>query len=264
MLYEGVIRKMRTEDGKPVQYLWELGSDFLQMNQTQGKKLEIKHLKNECLNCGQDRPIFRMGYCQSCFFEVPQTGEWLIKPELSTAHLDQADRDLAYEKQIQLQPHIVYLADTGGVKVGVTRKTQVPTRWFDQGASRALPVVETPNRYLAGVAEVALKERVSDKTVPARMLTDVRSEESLETCWEELKTLLPEEVRPYEIENPEARDIAFPVREYPAKIKSFRLDSQPEFSGTLVGIRGQYLIFESQLALNLRGHEGYYIGLNIR
>lgn len=254
---------MRTEDGKPVQYLWELGSDFLQMNQAQGKKLEIKHLKNQCLNCTQDRPIFRMGYCQSCFFEVPQAGEWLIKPELSTAHLDQADRDLDYEKQIQLQPHIVYLADTGGVKVGVTRKTQVPTRWFDQGASRALPVLETPNRYLAGVAEVALKERVSDKTVPTRMLTDVHSEASLEECWQDLKSLLPDEVQPFEIENPKAWDITFPVLEYPPKVKSFRLDSQPEFTGTLIGIRGQYLLFDNQLALNLRGHEGYYIGLNI-
>ena len=91
-------------------------------------------------------------------------GDWIMRPELSTAHLDIEDRDLAYEKKVQLQPHIVYLALSSEVKVGVTRKTQVPTRWIDQGAVQAIPIVEVPNRYLAGITEVALKNHFADKT----------------------------------------------------------------------------------------------------
>ena len=94
----------------------------------------------------------------------PAVGDWIMKPELSTAHLDIEDRDLEYEKRIQLQPHVVYLALSSEVKVGVTRKTQVPTRWIDQGAVQAIPIVEVPNRYLAGITEVALKNHFADKT----------------------------------------------------------------------------------------------------
>ncbi len=93
-----------------------------------------------------------------------------MKPELSTAHLDIEDRDLDYEKRVQLQPHIVYLALSSEVKVGVTRKTQVPTRWIDQGAVQAIPIVEVPNRYLAGITEVALKNHFADKTNWQKML----------------------------------------------------------------------------------------------
>ena len=87
-----------------------------------------------------------------------------MHPELSTAHLDKEDRDLEYEKKVQLKPHVVYLANSSNVKVGVTRKSQIPTRWIDQGAHEAIEIVEVPNRYLAGITEVALKDYVADKT----------------------------------------------------------------------------------------------------
>ena len=105
--------------------------------------------------------IFRQGFCKSCFYENPAAGDWVMRPELSKAHLNQADRDLEYEKKIQLQPHIIYLALSSHLKVGVTRKTQIPTRWIDQGAHEAMTIIEVPNRYLAGIGEVALKEYFS-------------------------------------------------------------------------------------------------------
>lgn len=104
------------------------------------------------------------GFCKSCFFEVPQAADWVMRPELSKAHLGIEERDLSYEKEMQLQPHIVYLANSSEVKVGVTRKSQIPTRWIDQGAHEAILLVEVPNRYLAGITEVALKNHISDKT----------------------------------------------------------------------------------------------------
>ncbi len=114
------------------------------------------------MNCGLDKPIFRMGYCKNCFFIVPQTSSFVLRPEESKAHLDVEVIDLDWEKQMQLQPHIVYLANTGGLKVGVTRKTQVPTRWIDQGATQVLPFIEVENRYLAGISEVAIAQHISD------------------------------------------------------------------------------------------------------
>ena len=108
------------------------------------------------MNCKSDQEIFRQGFCKKCFFDLPSTADWVIRPEMSKAHLGIEERDLDYEKQVQLQPHILYLAYTSGVKVGVTRKSQVPTRWIDQGAIMAVEIVEVPNRYLAGISEVSL------------------------------------------------------------------------------------------------------------
>ncbi|HAI41370.1 MAG TPA: DUF2797 domain-containing protein, partial [Maribacter sp.] len=105
MQYEGVLRKMQTEIGSPIQYYMLFESDFLNVNQVLDKSLKIEFIKHQCLNCGNDRPIYRQGFCRTCFFEIPSAGDWIMRPELSKAHLDQEDRDLAYEKKVQLQPH---------------------------------------------------------------------------------------------------------------------------------------------------------------
>ena len=164
MEYQGVLKKMKTENLTEIQYYLDMKTDFLNMNQLLNKELSINFVKYECLNCHSENKIYRQGFCKSCFFEIPNAADWIMKPELSKAHLDIEDRDLAYEKSVQLKPHIVYLANSGNVKVGVTRKGQVPTRWIDQGAHEAIEIVEVPNRYLAGITEVALKEFVADKT----------------------------------------------------------------------------------------------------
>lgn len=156
--FKGVLKKMSTHYKKPIQYFLNLERDFLHINQLLGKNIQIQFEKYQCLNCGANKKIFRQGFCYDCFQETPRAGDWIMKPELSKAHLDEEDRDLAYEKKVQLQPHIVYLANSSSVKVGVTRKSQVPTRWIDQGAHEAIQILETPNRYLAGIAEVALKD----------------------------------------------------------------------------------------------------------
>src|SRR6056297_2388304 len=220
MQYEGVLKKMQTEIGSPIQYYLVFESDFLNINQILNKELTINFLKHQCLNCGNDRPIFRQGFCKSCFFEIPSAGDWIMRPELSTAHLDQEDRDLAYEKKVQLQPHIVYLANSSNIKVGVTRKTQIPTRWIDQGAHEAIEIVEVPNRYLAGITEVALKDH------------------DLVSWRNKLKSYIPKEALPYFIENNTETNLEFPVLQFPEKVKSLNLDKNPEYFGTLKGIKG--------------------------
>lgn len=264
MQYQGVLRKMQTEIGDPIQYYLLFDGDFLNLNQVLNKELSITFIKFQCLNCGEDRPIFRQGFCRNCFYEVPTAGDWIMRPELSKAHLDQEDRDLEYEKKVQLQPHIVYLANSSNIKVGVTRKSQVPTRWIDQGAHEAIEIVEVPNRYLAGITEVALKDHIADKTNWRKMLTNDVDDEDLIAYRNKLKNYIPEEALDYYIENNEETHMIFPVMQYPEKVKSLNLGKTPHYKGLLKGIKGQYLIFEDNTVFNVRGNEGYVVGLEIQ
>lgn len=263
MMFEGVLTKMQTENSKPVNYYLVLGANYINFNQLINKYIGLKFLKFECLNCHLDKPIYRQGFCKSCFFETPKAADWIIRPELSQAHLDIEDRDLAYEKEMQLQPHIVYLANSSSIKVGVTRKNQVPTRWIDQGAHEALEILETPNRYLAGIAEVALKDHVADKTNWRKMLQNDIIDEDLKAYSVELKNYLPEEVKPYFIEDNSETNIEFPVEAYPLKPKSLNLLKTPEYQGVLKGIKGQYLIFEDQTVFNVRSNEGLVVAIEV-
>ena len=263
MLYQGVLTKMETEFNNPIQYFLVFENDFINMNQMLNKTIKISFIKHQCLNCSQDKPIYRQGFCQSCFFEIPQAADWIMRPELSTAHLDKEDRDLEYEKKVQLQPHIVYLANSSNVKVGVTRKTQVPTRWIDQGAHEAIEIVEVPNRYLAGITEIALKEHVSDKTNWRTMLKNEIVDENLVEWRERLKDFIPEEAKDYFIESNTETNLDFPVNKYPTKPKSLNLSKTNEYTGKLVGIKGQYLIFEDETVFNVRSNEGLFVGIDV-
>lgn len=263
MTYEGVLTKMETEFSQPIQYYLVFENDFLNMNQLLDKTITIQFVKFQCLNCGLDKPIYRQGFCKSCFFDIPQAADWIMRPELSTAHLDQEDRDLAYEKKVQLQPHVVYLANSSNVKVGVTRKSQIPTRWIDQGAHEAIEIVEVPNRYLAGITEVALKEHVSDKTNWRTMLKNEIVDENLVEWRERLKQYVPDEAKDYFIESNTETNLEFPVLQYPEKPNSLNLDKTATYKGVLKGIKGQYLLFEDQTVFNIRGSEGYVVSIDI-
>jgi Protein of unknown function (DUF2797) len=263
MKYQGVLTKMQTEFGQPIQYFLVFKNDFLNINQLLNKTLKINFVKHQCLSCSLDKPIYRQGFCKSCFYEVPQAADWIMRPELSTAHLNKEDRDLEYEKKVQLQPHIVYLANSSNVKVGVTRKNQVPTRWIDQGAHEAIEIVEVPNRYLAGVTEVALKEHVADKTNWSKMLKNDIEDENLIEWRERLKLYIPNEAKDYFIENNSETYLDFPVIQYPEKPKSLNIEKTQEYIGKLVGVKGQYLIFEDETVFNIRANEGIVVSIKL-
>ncbi len=261
MIFKGVLKKMVTEATDPIRYYLELDEELVAVNQLIEKKISIEFAGYQCLSCGSDEPIFRQGHCKKCFFEMPQTADWIMHPELSKAHLDIKDRDLAYEKQVQLQPHIVYLANSSNVKVGVTRKSQIPTRWIDQGAHEALEIVEVPNRYLAGITEVALKNYVEDKTNWRTMLTNQIKDVDLQQWRDELKKYIPQEVKEYFLDNTKETHLHFPVQQYPVKVNSLNLEKTPFFEGILSGIKAQYLIFTDGTVFNIRSHEGYVVRL---
>jgi len=263
MVYKGVLTKMQTEFLEPIQYYLVFKDDFIHVNQLLNKSLTIKKVGEECLSCHLERPIYRQGFCKTCFFDKPIAGDWIMRPELSTAHLDIEDRDLDYEKKVQLQPHIVYLANSSHVKVGVTRKSQVPTRWIDQGAHEAIELVEVPNRYLAGITEVALKAHVSDKTNWRKMLKNDTESVDLKDYREQLRPFIPDEVAPFFAEHQTETALQFPVMQYPEKPKSLNLTKVSEYQGKLVGIKGQYFIFEDDTVFNVRANEGLVVEISL-
>ncbi|WP_136481581.1 DUF2797 domain-containing protein [Cognatitamlana onchidii] len=263
MTYQGVLTKMETEFLSPIQYFLVFENDFINLNQLLGKGISIQFVKYQCLNCGLDKPIYRQGFDKQCFYETARAGDWIMRPELSTAHLGKEDRDLEYEKKAQLQPHIVYLANSSNVKVGVTRKSQVPTRWIDQGAHEAIEIVEVPNRYLAGITEVALKDHVADKTNWRTMLKNDIKDENLVEWRERLRLFIPDEVKDYYIENNSETHLEFPVNKHPVKPKSLNIKKEVVYTGKLVGVKGQYLIFEDDTVFNVRANEGLVVNFSI-
>ena len=265
MQYQTVLKKMMTELNDVVHYYLDVENDVLNLNQLLGREIEISFEGYQCLCCGKEKKIFRQGFCYDCFYKSASVGDWIMKPELSTAHLDIEDRDLEFEKNMQLKPHIVYLALSSNVKVGVTRKTQVPTRWIDQGATKAIEIVEVPNRYLAGITEVALKDYVTDKTSWQKMLKNEVLDADLIEEREKLKAFIPEEVQPYFLaNNGKITEIEYPVLRYPSKIKTLNIEKEQVYSGKLMGIKGQYLLFEDSTVFNVRNSEGYKVIITVK
>ncbi len=264
MQFTGQIRKMHTKLGKLVEYQLPIGDDLVDMNQFIGKEISLTYQNRiVCVKCGRDTvKSFNQGFCYSCFRDAPEAADWIIRPELSKAHLGIEDRDLSYEESVQLKPHVVYLSLTSGMKVGVTRDTQVPTRWIDQGAVKAIKLAETPNRYLAGMIEVSLKDHMADKTNWRKMLMNIYPDIDLITKKIETRSLLDEKYHQYISKTDEVIDINFPVLNYPVKVKSIGFDKVAEFTGKLVGIKGQYLLFANGIVLNIRKHGGYIVALS--
>ena len=123
-----------------------------------------------CIECDNKiKKTFMQGYCYPCFIASPKTSECILRPELCRAHEGDA-RDMKWAEEHCLQDQYVYLSLTSNLKVGVTRHTQIPTRWIDQGAHKAIILAKTPNRYLAGMIEKELSKTISDRTYWRRML----------------------------------------------------------------------------------------------
>lgn len=260
MQIRGRILKMKTELKSPVQYHLPMDGEFLGMNQWIGKHIQFR-FDGEiyCLDCGKrTKKSFNQGFCYPCFQSSPMSAECIIKPELCRAHLGEG-RDMEWEREHHLKDHYVYLAVSSGVKVGITRDTQVPTRWIDQGASYAVPIAKTPNRYLCGMIEVSLKEYLSDRTAWQRMLKNEITHVDLTEKRAEIIKLVPEEYQQYLLTEEEILNIEYPVNEYPTKVKSLSFDKTPVIEGRLMGIKGQYLLFEGGQVLNMRKHQAYVL-----
>lgn len=261
MIKSGNILKMRTLLKPEVEYRLPVGAEEILMNDLVGKPIRLRFLGQiNCIHCGKKtKTSFSQGYCYSCFTTLPQTDVSIVHPELDQSHLGIC-RDMEWAKENSLKPHFVYLALSSVVKVGVTRFSQIPTRWIDQGASKAIRLAETPNRHIAGIMEVALKEHFVDKTNWRDMLKN-NIDESVDLVAEKKRAieLLHPELKQYVTDDDEVVEVNYPVLKYPQKISSIGFDKVPEYEGVLKGVKGQYLIFEDQKVINMRKHAGYLL-----
>ncbi len=265
----GILRKMETENSngefeiKPL-YTLSLGDKKIPMNELIGFKIKLEYQHQiYCIKCGRKtNKSFGQGFCYPCFMNAPEAEECVLRPELCRAHEGIA-RDMEYAKEQCLIKHYVYLAWSGGLKVGVTRHHQIPTRWIDQGATEAIKICHTQNRFEAGQIEVELKKIFADKTPWQQMLkglaignTNLQNEKIKALNFIQGKNL------PFTPETDNLYTIQFPITQYPVKIKSYNLDKEPVIEGVLSGIKGQYLIFEGGTVFNVRNHSGYLVTLH--
>lgn len=264
MQLEGNIQKMKTELADPIKYTLRIGEEKINMNKLIGQKIYMNFTGQiNCISCGkQTKTSFGQGFCYNCLQTAPEASESVLRPELSKAHFGMA-RDMEWAEKHDLISHFVYLAVSSEVKVGVTREHQIPTRWIDQGASYAIKLAKTPNRHIAGIIEVFLKNYFTDKTNWRAMLkNEIVNNINLLAEKEKTIDLLPGELKKYIDSDNIITRLEYPVQKFPDKIKSVGFDKTPLVEGTLNGIKGQYLLLSNNRVLNIRKHNGYFLTFN--
>jgi len=268
MRFQGNLHKMYTEATSPVSYRLDLGGRQVKLNDWLGKKIKIEYLQQiECIHCGRlTKKSFSQGYCYPCFRSLAQCDICIVSPEKCHFHLGTC-REPDWAISHCMRPHIIYFSNTSGVKVGITRETQLPTRWIDQGAIQAMPVLRVTKRYHAGLIEHAFKQYVSDRTNWRNMLKNEVEEIDLyqlfQSCWSQVKSQLDAELLADAEEIARADGtlkIDYPALQYPLKISSFNLDKQALVEGQLDAIKGQYLILDKGV-INIRKYGGYLVSL---
>lgn len=271
MQAQGNLHKMLTEASSPVSYRLELGGRQLDLNDWLGKEIRIEYLQQiECIHCGrQTRKSFNQGYCYPCFSSLAQCDLCIMSPEKCHFHLGTC-REPDWGMSHCMRPHIIYLSNTSGVKVGITRETQLPYRWIDQGAIQALAILRVSKRYHAGLIEHAFRQHVSDRTNWRNMLKNqvdaVDLYQLFETLWPQVEAELDAELLADAeiIAGPDSgQQLDYPALQYPAKINSFNLDKQAVVEGRLDAIKGQYLLLDNGV-INIRKYGGYLVSMECR
>jgi hypothetical protein len=254
--------KMRAALGDDGAVRYELPlSPPLPLNDRIGKPFTLAFTgKLSCVNCGRRvKKLFQQGFCYPCLQSAPEAAECIVHPELCRAHLGEG-RDPEWERTHHATEHTVYLSFTGDVKVGVTRATQVPTRWIDQGATAALVIARVPYRQLAGLIEVDLKRLFKDKTNWRAMLKEAEpAAEALLAARAQAIGALRDDLQEHLVHDEAPQAIRYPVLAYPPKVASVSFEKQPEIGGVLVGIKGQYLMWEDGRVLNIRNQSGHHV-----
>jgi hypothetical protein len=260
---------MQTHMGDTVEYQLPIGETLVPLNALLGKHITLTYagLIN-CQHCGRKtKKSFNQGYCYPCFQSLAQCDRCIMSPE--KCHYDAGTcREPEWADTFCMTDHFVYLANSSGIKVGITRGNQIPTRWMDQGAIQALPIFRVSTRLQSGLVEVVFKELVADKTNWRKMLKGEVDSIDLEAERDRLLALVADKIKPLQerfglqaiqpITDAVPLEINYPVLEFPTKVTSFNFDKQPVVAGTLMGIKGQYLILDSGV-INIRKFGGYSI-----
>ncbi len=263
----GNLRKMLTEHADTVQYQLPVGDVLVPMNEVLGAPICIEFAGQiNCVVCGRaTKKSFQQGHCFPCMRSLPQCDTCIVRPE--TCHFHEGTcRDAEWGQKNCMRDHYLYLANSSGLKVGITRGPQIPTRWMDQGAIQALPIMRTQSRYDIGQLEVAFKNYANDRTHWQRMLKGEPESLDLQALAKKLRETAKESLAQVAVQwaslNEEVRHFNYPVLIYPEKVKSFNLDKTPVVEGLLQGIKGQYLILDGGV-INMRKYGGYFVELSM-
>ena len=271
-LARGSLSKMAVSLADPVvQYSFRLDDTRVPVNPLIGKPLRLQYLGAiHCSHCGKrTKSSYSQGYCYPCMTKLAQCDMCIMAPE--RCHYDAGTcRDPSWGEQFCMTDHVVYLANSSGIKVGITRATQLPTRWLDQGASQALPILRVATRQQSGLVEDLLRSQVPDRTNWRALLKGdaelldlpALRDQVLEACAEGLGQLQArfglQAIQP--LTDAEVVHMTYPVQAYPTKVVSFNLDKNPVVEGTLLGIKGQYLIFDTGV-INIRKYTAYQLAV---
>lgn len=265
MEVSGNLVKMRSEFNNPIDYFLVIGEQEVYLNDLIGQHIHFEHNGViNCVNCGKKtNKSYSQGFCYNCMQTAPEADESVIRPELSKAQFGIA-KDMQWAEEHDLIDHYVYLSVTNDLKVGVTRHHQIPTRWIDQGAVKAIKMAKTPNRHIAGVIESYLKQYVADITKWQAMLKE-ETNNSIDLIAEKerILQLLPGELQKYKVSENEVMELSYPGHFVPESISSVGFDKTPLVEGKLVRIKGQYLLFENGNVLNIRKHNGYWVNFAV-
>lgn len=265
--YKGLLRKMFTKHDAQtgdVSYALNLNNEaVLDMTALVGQEIRLSYGgEKNCVSCGAviRGKTFSGGYCYPCFSSLPETDLCIMSPDKCHFHKGTC-RDSAWGKKHCFTEHVLYLARSSNIKVGITRATQVPTRWMDQGAVEAIVLGRFPDRKQVGDAEKAISAELSDKTSWQKMLKNDYTKDPFDIYKMTARMMLSPEQQKYLTNEDTLYKFKYPVIEYPKKVKSVKFDKTPFFQKKLMGIKGQYLIFEDGDVINLRSHGGYNITL---
>jgi hypothetical protein len=267
MVAEGALEKMVVRPGAPAEYRLalrepnEVQAD-LDLNSFLGKELRLEF--NGQINCGHcarvTRKSYGEGFCYPCFRRLAQCDLCVVSP--ARCHYAAGTcREPEWGEAFCMQPHLVYLANASGAKVGLTRRHQEVTRWLDQGAVQGLVIAAATTRHLAGLLEAALARHVSDRTDWRAMVRGDPPPLDLPALREHLRELvaLPEGVAWLDAT---VHEMSYPVMGYPSRVKRLRLESGAPVVGRLVGIKGQYLLFDHGV-FNVRQHRSHRVRLTV-
>lgn len=253
-----------------IHYQLPIGEQSIPLNELIGKHITLEHVGViNCSHCGRKtKKSYSQGHCYPCMQKLAQCDMCIMKPETCHHHLGTC-REPEWGTKNCMVPHYVYLANSSGLKVGITRHTQIPTRWIDQGAVQALPIFKVASRIQSGLVEVALTEFVADKTNWRAMLKGSPEKIDLIAKAKELKPKISQKLADIALQygedaveslDADVVELNFPVDQYLEKINSFNFDKTAEVSGILLGIKGQYLIFDTSV-INIRKFTSYHINI---
>lgn len=276
--YSGNLTKMRTQADADnnVHYQLVVGDSIVALNDMIGRSVSLSHTGDiHCVHCNtKTKKSFNQGYCYRCLITLAQCDSCIIKPE-KCHYYEGTCREPQWGETHCLSDHFVYIANTGSLKVGITRHVTdgVSSRWMDQGATQAIVMLRVPDRLTSGQVETLCKSYIGDKTNWRTMLKGKPEDVDLTEVKRDLLQKIEAELDALkQVKGLQAiaevddttHHINYPVNHYPDKIKSINLDKDSAFEGVLTGIKGQYLMLDGDRVINIRKYAGYHVDVTFK